>query len=60
MTNKEDLESSKALDPPSHTEGVESSAEEGVREGQEKGQLQLALRTTIQENTLFRERVIEL
>jgi hypothetical protein len=31
-----------------------------MREGQEKAELQLALKTTIQENAVFRERVIEL
>jgi hypothetical protein len=54
-THKEDLDSSRALDPPSNFEPIESSAEEApIVPEQEKYQIQWALRFTLQENAVLK------
>jgi outer membrane cobalamin receptor len=61
--HKEDLDSSRAIDPPSNFDPIESSAEEiplALAPEQEKYQIQWALTFTEQENAVLKLRIEEL
>lgn len=61
--HKEDLDSSRAIDPPSNFDPIESSVEEfavTVAPEQEKYQMEWALRFTEQENEVLKSRIKEL